>query len=301
MAWHLPMGYRIVNGKIVTDEETAKTVRSIFDDYITGKSLMAIAEALRNSGIRNSKGNIVWTHGTVGRILANGNYVGNEYYPQLIDAGIFTQAQTIRNEKQILLKRGTEQRMHHIREVFDGKIICGCCQTAYRRLTKHRYTKKGKQILPSKWKCPSDAYQLKERCWNGFYTDQNIMDVCTGAVNQLITNPELMRTMDEKKRISRELMKTENRIMSGDVTDREEMTGLLYTRAEERYLTLSVCDAAIRSEQMKEILKGRKELEEFDEELFKKLVKQLVVYPGNTIKVVFHNMCSVNFGCREES
>ena len=42
----VPYGYRMNNGKIIPDKNEATVVRNIFDLYIGGKSLKAIADSL---------------------------------------------------------------------------------------------------------------------------------------------------------------------------------------------------------------------------------------------------------------
>ena len=80
----------------------------------------------------------------------------------------------------------------------------------------------------------------------------------------------------------------------------EELTALIFERAVERYKTLEVRDEDIHSEEMKETLAGREEITEFDEELYRKLIKQILVYKDNSVKVIFHNNNSIQIGYGEE-
>lgn len=76
MQWHMPMGYSIEEGKIVVDEEKKKIVQQIFKDYDHGISLIKIADNLRERAIKNTHGRVTWTHGVIGKILENHNYLG---------------------------------------------------------------------------------------------------------------------------------------------------------------------------------------------------------------------------------
>ncbi len=49
---------------------------------------------------------------------------------------------------------------------------------------------------------------------------------------------------------------------------------------------------------MLEILSGREELTEFDEELYRKLVKKIVVHKDDTAEVIFLNGSSIRTGYR---
>ncbi|PYG86704.1 recombinase [Ruminiclostridium sufflavum DSM 19573] len=60
---HMPIGYKLVNGKIEVQEEQAKTVKRIFKDYINGKSMTAIAKELTAMEVMNSNKKPNWNHG----------------------------------------------------------------------------------------------------------------------------------------------------------------------------------------------------------------------------------------------
>lgn len=83
---HTPFGYIIENGKAVIDEINAEKVRRLFHEYIKCGSMRAAAK----------KAGIDKTHSMIGRLLKNKVYVGTEYYPQIVDEGIFAKAQEIR-------------------------------------------------------------------------------------------------------------------------------------------------------------------------------------------------------------
>lgn len=50
---HSPLGYKIVDHKLALDEETAPLVRSVFEDYIQGKSLREVARRLNTHRSEN--------------------------------------------------------------------------------------------------------------------------------------------------------------------------------------------------------------------------------------------------------
>lgn len=83
---HIPFGYRIENGKAVTDEEAAEQVKMLFQLYLLGDSLDTAA---KKAGIES-------LHAGVGRILRNAHYLGDEYYPAIIDTDTFAAAEAER-------------------------------------------------------------------------------------------------------------------------------------------------------------------------------------------------------------
>lgn len=80
---HNPYGYRIVDGKAEVDEGQATQVRELFENYISGMGLQAAAE----------KAGLQIYHGSAGRMLRNTHYLGDEYYPAIIDRETFDKAE----------------------------------------------------------------------------------------------------------------------------------------------------------------------------------------------------------------
>ena len=77
------------------------------------------------------------------------------------------------------------------------------------------------------------------------------------------------------------------------------MMALLFRQASERYKTLEVRDEDIKTEEMREVIDGRKEIEEFDEELYHKLIKQIVVHKDDSVRVIFPNNNSIKISYRD--
>ena len=92
---HIPYGYRIENGRAVIDEEQAATVRDFFQNYISGMALMPAAE----------KVGLNLYHGSAGRMLRNKKYLGDDYYPAIIDKETFDKAEEIRMSRAKALGR----------------------------------------------------------------------------------------------------------------------------------------------------------------------------------------------------
>ena len=81
--------------------------------------------------------------------------------------------------------------------------------------------------------------------------------------------------------------------------DADEMMALLFRQASERYKTLEVRDEDIKAEEMRETLAGIEEIEEFDEELYRNLIKQISVYKDDSVRVIFLNNNSIKIGYRD--
>ncbi len=95
---HITYGYKIVDGKAEVDEEQAVVIRKLFDGYIAGLGLKPAAE---NAGLEIY-------HGSAGRMLRNTHYLGDKYYPAIIDRERFDKAEEIRIARASSLGRVRE-------------------------------------------------------------------------------------------------------------------------------------------------------------------------------------------------
>lgn len=89
MQRHMPIGYRMQDGKIHEDKEKAKVVRMIFKNYLSGISTYQLAKQLTDMGFLNANNKPSWNHGSIGRILENIKYLGDSFYPSLIEKELF--------------------------------------------------------------------------------------------------------------------------------------------------------------------------------------------------------------------
>lgn len=322
MQWHMPIGYKVVNGNITVYEEHRKIVEEIFKDYDSGISTLKIAEGLKARGVCNAHDRAAWTHASIGRILENHNYPGTEYYPQIIDKELFHRVQERREQMRVEKGRGCHRPGRDERILFGGVITCGECGETYSHIQPHNKNRSGGT---AKWKCKNYIYQNRLSCAGGFITDEQVKEVCVSAINQIIQDRKQMRPPAEaEEQVSAEYRKVERRLEEAKIrrkqtgagklpagadmapestdADRLEQTAepdimaLIYERAQERYRTLQVRDASFRTEEMREILSGREELTEFDEELYRKLVTKIMVYKDGTAEVIFLNGSSIRTG-----
>ena len=91
----IPFGYCVVNGSFAVNENEAEAVRKIFADYISGKSLKAIAAEMKipyNSGKS-------WNKNTISRILENKKYIGENSCPRIVSDEDFLRVSQIKSER----------------------------------------------------------------------------------------------------------------------------------------------------------------------------------------------------------
>ena len=73
-----PYGYSLDNSKLVPNEEEQKWVKHIFESYKNGDSIDEIRTQLLKNGVVTRRGNPVWSHGSIDKLLTNTHYEG--YY-----------------------------------------------------------------------------------------------------------------------------------------------------------------------------------------------------------------------------
>ena len=95
---YIPYGYEMIEGVITVDEEKANQVRVFFEKYISGLSLAVAGE---QAGIEK-------THSSMGLILKNVKYLGNDVYPAIIDKENFYKAEEARQKRAKDLGRVVE-------------------------------------------------------------------------------------------------------------------------------------------------------------------------------------------------
>ncbi|MBN2829086.1 MAG: recombinase [Candidatus Cloacimonetes bacterium] len=86
---YIPYGYEVIDGVVTVNEEKANQVRIFFEKYISGLSLAVAGE---QAGIEK-------THSSMGLILKNIQYLGNDVYPTIIDEETFYRAEEVREKR----------------------------------------------------------------------------------------------------------------------------------------------------------------------------------------------------------
>lgn len=99
---HTPFGYRIENGVAVVDKIDSAQIKTLYSAYLSGLSLETAAN---EAGIKAY-------HGTVKRILENKHYLGDDFYPPIIDHKTFCAAQEERKRRATKLGRNHQKKEH---------------------------------------------------------------------------------------------------------------------------------------------------------------------------------------------
>lgn len=96
---HTPYGYIIKGGIAIKDDKTANQVKELFHAYLSGLSL---ADAARQAGIKRR-------HSSIAHMLTCKRYLGDDFYPPIIDEETFKQAEAEKINRARMLGRIREQ------------------------------------------------------------------------------------------------------------------------------------------------------------------------------------------------
>ena len=295
MQRHMPMGYKMVNGQIEINEEQAKIVKSIFIDYVKGKSLKSIATRLTERGIINANKKPNWNHGSVGKILQNVKYQGDEFYPRLIDETTFKKARDLRAATEVKLGRTQQFNALKNQSIFSGKIKCGECGETYKKYIEHA----GKPSEKIKWKCRNYIFENRVLCRNSFFTEDELKSTFIEATNQLIKQKKRLDKVqpEEPPKMNLELRQTENRIKELEqdgAFSSPELAELIFKRAVLYYEGSKIADRKRNAEKLKMALSDINTLTAFNEEMFETIIKWMTVYKETSVKVEFINGSIIN-------
>ena len=178
------LGYRFEGDHYVIEPEEAETVRRIYDLYLSGKGVQAIANELNRDHVPTRFGMMTWHIASVQRILRNYTYTGNLLLQKTYREDHLTKKKRINtgqlprfhvenaHEPIISMETFNEVQQETARRAkkyrpdrskrkaypFSGLIKCGCCGDTYRRKTTHAgpiwicktYNTLGKDMCSSK-------------------------------------------------------------------------------------------------------------------------------------------------------
>lgn len=297
MQRHMPIGYKMVDGKVQLDEPKAVVVKRIFADYQSGILTSALAKRLTEMGFPNANNKASWNHGSIGKILENVKHLGDEFYPQMIDTELFEQVQKRRKERCEQLGRSIRPNSGNLQYTFTGKLRCGECGEVYRKYIEHC----GRPSEKSFWKCKRYIYKNRVCCRCGFLTDEQLEKAFLEAFNRILARIQILDRKTTKEPIPNnpEFTSLDQRIKELEAEGRyssKELPALIFKRAQALYKTAKIDDDEYNTGKMKQAFSGRQLLAEFDKELFLTVIKQITVYADHRLVFEFINGLTMETG-----
>ncbi len=97
---HTPYGYRIHNGRAVLCESEVQQIKGIYTGYLSG---LCYIESAQRVGLSMK-------HGSVKRLMRNRHYLGDDFYPAIIDREVFDKAEQERQRRSTALGRDNKSK-----------------------------------------------------------------------------------------------------------------------------------------------------------------------------------------------
>jgi len=216
-------GYHLKNGKFTVNEDEAKTVRLIYELYLSGLGVQLISKEFENRAIPSPDGHARWRAGFILSILKNEKYSGtlkqkkrvtpdylshkakinygeeafivieNNHEP-IISKEIFDRVQgEIARRKLAVFERSR----YSSRYPFSGKIECAYCKSKF----EHRYTGQNALKRRAVWRCSEavkygrakiNAHGLKVGCNNNAVQETFLKENFLAILNSVIENKDLV-------------------------------------------------------------------------------------------------------------
>lgn len=188
---YIPIGYNYSDGKLVVDPYEAEQVRKIFEWYLAGSSLKAIADRLQEEGYTNKYSSYnSWS--SIRNILDNETYTGKLHFGDvvvedaheaIISKEQFEAAQVLRGKRKEKFGSNAFQSKHFL----TGLLFCGHCGGRYYLRNSGKY---------SYYACYSRTKQIKSmvkdpNCKNKNWKGQELEQRIEEKVRELLASPEM--------------------------------------------------------------------------------------------------------------
>ncbi len=270
---NIPFGYEVVGGRHVVNNREAEIISSIYNMYLSGKTLLGIAEALTEQEVTYFEDTKVWNKNMVSRILADERYLGNETFPRLVDSNNFNLAKNIRAEKG-----GKKAVLTPLMATVKGMLYCAECGETFSRINKWR--------TREKWLC-------KGKCKCSVYLDdRTICESILSVLNRAIREPNLLTPPTNNTEYIRSIevirkSNEVNRLLEQTEIDYKRAVTMILDCASERYKCCVLGGGKHVLSALSSEYDQLTEQSELDEALLKRTVKKITVGHTGEFTVYF--------------
>ena len=174
----LPFGYAYNHGAVVVNGDEAAVLAEIFEQYLSGSSLLQIARELNARRVPYAPGIENWNKARLMRMLEDPRYTGNDEFPQLLSK------ERAAELKRIKAARNTQSTIDRTQPVYHlcVPILCPNCGSPMGRRSNRECR------IPQRWACKNPQCHT----WIGI-TDEALLGEITGLLNDVIAHPERLQ------------------------------------------------------------------------------------------------------------
>ena len=296
-----PFGYTRGNdGLLEIDAEKGECVKKIFEMAVEGATQKGIAAFLTKQGIRTSKNKDTWADSVIHSILVNKKYIGDENFPAIVSKEMFGKVEQIMSERKRYYN--ASRRYIDVRNEqypFSGKIICGLCGSTFTRAGRKMKCTPKRYL----WVCNRYVENGKVYCRSGTLDELTAETEFVEALCEVkkhfdkyvenLENPFKPATNQTISQLDTQIQKLINQLESlpKDQSDsmiiEENIRKLLKQRTEEIWKIAGIDDFEHKTAKLKnELMKLKKKPQEFDGEIFRKVIDHVTFLSKD--RIVFH-------------
>jgi hypothetical protein len=150
-----PFGYKIEESRLVPEENEKEWVGFIFEKYRDGSSIDEIRTELLQHGVITRRGNGVWSHGSIDKLLTNTHYGGyynftdkksgetiRNFCPSILSPSLIKEVSELKESRGYKrpgskrTKTSTQKYIYLLKDL----LVCGHCGSRYGGNYKHKQT-----------------------------------------------------------------------------------------------------------------------------------------------------------------
>lgn len=258
----VPFGYRYANGIVELHPDESAVLKKMCQDYLTGKSLLAISQWLNQQQIEYLPGVTGWNKARLKRIFEDIRYIGDDTYPGILEKNDFMAMQEVKSARCTQSAVDRSSAIHRLKV----PITCPKCGSKMHRRNDSRCACK------NRWVCDHDVCKtVIEKL------DEDMIAEIIELLNYVIENPDMVSASDviimepslESRRLSNEI----GRMFDGVDINRDNLRSLLLRSASQKYRDIQ--SGCFISRMLKREFENAEHLEDLSLELFGKTVKAI--------------------------
>ena len=270
-------GYQYQDGVIALYPREVTVIKHIFNEYMSGQSLLEIADQLNADNVEYQSGVTGWNKSRIMRLIEDKRYAGDSGFPAIIDE----------ETRQALLQIKTEKNTQHgtdrSAEIFhiDVPMICPTCGHEMNRRHDSRFQK-----CQQRWVCSNaDCHTVIHK------PDEELLHDITILLNQVTVNPEMIRIPAKPDTApSLQVRKIENEIgrqMDSLERDKTTLQKMMFECVSLRYADINSAPHIAR--RLKAALANAGPLSQFSMAIFKRTVKEIRLAKDGIVSIKLLN------------
>lgn len=272
---NIPYGYQYQNGIVTVSPEETKIVKDIFNEYLSGKSLLKIADRLNDEHIEYMPNVYGWNKSRIKRLIEDERYLGAKGYPPIIDEDIHKTLMLIKSEKNT--QKSTDRKA----DIFNLGVPILCSKCKGKMFRHHNPYRKPKVS----WHCETCRMVAN-------MDDSDLLKAITELLNTIIANPDLIKVSDIKTIINpcTDVMRIQNEInreFEKAEFDKDILIQNMIKCVSTKYRNID--SQKYISEKLKADFANASPLINFSMDLFNRTVKAIKLSTDGTVSIILMN------------